>query len=200
MVDAGIFDRAKLLAGNLVQGPAIITEMDSTTLVLPDCAAEIHETGVILIRPRTDAPAASLTQQQQQQPQAVDTVTLDIVENALRSIRFEMDAVLYRTAMSPGIREQHDQFPMIANPGGQMVVGQFGSFIHGLRKSYTKPIDDGDIILLSDPYSCDGAMSHANDWLVVMPIFVPGTDRMVRTNSHAHRSCLSSMVTHQPGP
>jgi N-methylhydantoinase B/oxoprolinase/acetone carboxylase alpha subunit len=36
-------------------------------------------------------------------------VTLDIVENALRSIRFEMDAVLYRTAMSPGIREQHDQ-------------------------------------------------------------------------------------------
>lgn len=36
-------------------------------------------------------------------------MTLDIVENALRSIRFEMDAVLYRTAMSPGIREQHDQ-------------------------------------------------------------------------------------------
>ena len=60
---------------------------------------------------------------------------------------------------------------MIASPEGKMVVGQFGSFIHGLMKTYTKPIDDGDIILLSDPYSCDGAMSHANDWLVVMPIF-----------------------------
>ena len=40
-----------------------------------------------------------------------------------------MDAVLFRTAMSPGIREQHDEFPMIANREGKMVVGQFGSFI-----------------------------------------------------------------------
>ncbi|MEO1001074.1 MAG: hydantoinase B/oxoprolinase family protein, partial [Pseudomonadota bacterium] len=40
--------------------------------------------------------------------QSVDPITLDIVENALRNARAEMDAVLFRTAMSPGIREQHD--------------------------------------------------------------------------------------------
>ena len=56
---------------------------------------------------------------------AVDPITLDIVENALRNARVEMDAVLFRTAMSPGIREQHDAFPMIANQEGKMVVGQF---------------------------------------------------------------------------
>ena len=39
----------------------------------------------------------------------VDPITLDIIENALRNARFEMDAVLFRTAMSPGIREQHDE-------------------------------------------------------------------------------------------
>ena len=33
----------------------------------------------------------------------VDTVTVDIIENALRNVREEMDAVLFRTAMSPGI-------------------------------------------------------------------------------------------------
>ena len=60
---------------------------------------------------------------------AVDSVTLDIIENALKNARFEMDAVLFRTAMSPGIREQHDEFPLIANRDGKMVVGQFGSFI-----------------------------------------------------------------------
>ena len=48
----------------------------------------------------------------------IDPITLDIVENALRNARDEMDAVLFRTAMSPGIREQHDAFPMIANPAG----------------------------------------------------------------------------------
>ncbi|MFQ3256571.1 MAG: N-methylhydantoinase B, partial [Porticoccaceae bacterium] len=36
----------------------------------------------------------------------VDGVTVDIVENALRNAREEMDAVMFRTAMSPGIREQ----------------------------------------------------------------------------------------------
>ena len=45
----------------------------------------------------------------------------------------EMDAVLFRTAMSPGIREQHDAFPLIANQEGKMVVGQFGSFIYGFQ-------------------------------------------------------------------
>ena len=49
---------------------------------------------------------------------SVDAVTLDIIENALRNARTEMDAVLFRTAMSPGIREQHDAFPMIANQEG----------------------------------------------------------------------------------
>jgi N-methylhydantoinase B len=32
----------------------------------------------------------------------IDPVTLDIVENALRNARIEMDATLVRTAMSPG--------------------------------------------------------------------------------------------------
>jgi len=66
----------------------------------------------------------------------VDTVTVDILENALRNAREEMDAVLFRTAMSPGIREQGDCFPMIANRDGKMVVGQFGSFIHGFMEAY----------------------------------------------------------------
>ena len=41
-------------------------------------------------------------------PLQVDTITLDIIESALRNARYEMDAVLFRTAMSPAIREQHD--------------------------------------------------------------------------------------------
>jgi Hydantoinase/oxoprolinase N-terminal region/Hydantoinase B/oxoprolinase len=46
----------------------------------------------------------------------VDPVTVDIIENALRNARYEMDAVLFRTAMSPGIREQHDDSPSSAIP------------------------------------------------------------------------------------
>ena len=104
----------------------------------------------------------------------VDPVTLDIIENALRNARVEMDATLFRTALSPGIREQGDAFPLIADRHGNMVVGQFGSFIGGFLKAYDGEIEEGDAILLSDPYSVEGAISHANDTLVIMPIFRGG--------------------------
>ena len=69
----------------------------------------------------------------------VDPITLDIIENALKNARYEMDTVLFRTAMSPGIREQHDEFPMIANCEGKMVVGQFGSSSMASKKPTTAP-------------------------------------------------------------
>lgn len=48
---AVIYDRAKLRAGDRIPGPAIVVEMDSTTLVLPDCTAVVDPFGVILINP-----------------------------------------------------------------------------------------------------------------------------------------------------
>jgi len=104
----------------------------------------------------------------------VDGVTVDIIENALRNAREEMDAVLFRTAMSPGIREQGDCFPMIANREGKMVVGQMGSFIKGFKEAYSGTLEEGDIILTNDPYMCNAAVSHLNDWLVLVPVFKEG--------------------------
>jgi len=48
---AKIYDRGLLLAGNRISGPAIVTEMDSTTLILPGHEGEIDPVGNILIRP-----------------------------------------------------------------------------------------------------------------------------------------------------
>jgi len=104
----------------------------------------------------------------------VDGVTVDIIENALRNAREEMDAVLFRTAMSPGIREQGDCFPMIANREGKMVVGQFGSFIGPFLSAYDADIEEGDVILTNDPYMCNAAVSHLPDWVVLVPIFKDG--------------------------
>lgn len=105
---------------------------------------------------------------------SVDPVDLDIIENALLNARHEMDAVLFRTAMSPGIREQRDEFPMIANRDGKMVVGQFGAFINLFKRAYDGDIHEGDVFLTNDPYSCNGAISHSSDWLVLMPIYKEG--------------------------
>ena len=49
--DGAIYERAKLRAGDRIEGPAIVVEMDSTTLVLPGCAAVVDRFGNILINP-----------------------------------------------------------------------------------------------------------------------------------------------------
>jgi N-methylhydantoinase A len=46
-----IYDRAKLRPGNRLPGPAIVTEMDSTTVVLPNFTGEVDRYFNILIRP-----------------------------------------------------------------------------------------------------------------------------------------------------
>ena len=104
----------------------------------------------------------------------VDGVRVDIIENALRNAREEMDAVVFRTAMSPGIREQGDCFPMIASKEGKMIVGQFGSFIGPFLEAYNEEIEEGDVILTNDPYMCNAAVSHLPDWVVLIPVFKDG--------------------------
>ena len=49
--DAGIYDRGRLGAEDVVAGPAIVSEMDSTTVVLPGYSATVDTVGNLLIQP-----------------------------------------------------------------------------------------------------------------------------------------------------
>ena len=104
---------------------------------------------------------------------SLDPIALDLIENALTHIRFEMDEVLRRSAMSSSIREQHDEFPMIADRNGRMIVGQFGSYIPEVVGRF-QDLAPGDVIILNDPYLCKGSISHTNDILVIVPVFHKG--------------------------
>lgn len=169
--DCSIWDRSGLKHGHIIPGPCLITEMDSNTVVLPGFKAEIDAVGNILI---WEADAKSRVEFRDA-PEELDLVTVDIFESALANARNEMDALMTRTTMSPAIREQQDEFNVIAEPSGKMIVGQFGSFIPGFLEAWKDTIEPGDIFLTNDPYSVAGAVSHHNDWLILMPIFVGET-------------------------
>ena len=51
-LDTAIFERARLRPGNGLSGPAIITEMDSTTVVLPGFHAEVDRYFNLIVRPQ----------------------------------------------------------------------------------------------------------------------------------------------------
>lgn len=107
----------------------------------------------------------------------IDATTLDIIESTLENTRHEMDRVLETTAISPVIREQSDQFPLIADAQGRMVMGQFGSAIETIIENASfgwNDLEEGDVVATNDPYMCAGAMSHTPDMLLLRPIFYEG--------------------------
>ena len=164
--ECAIWKRSGLKHGHLVHGPCIITEMDSNTVILPGFEAEIDAVGNILIWELKEGTHCVGGNNE------LDMATVDVFESALANARAEMDALMTRTTMSPAIREQQDEFNVIAEPTGKMIVGQFGSFIGGFLEVWKDTIEPGDIFLTNDPYSVAGAISHHNDWLILMPIFV----------------------------
>jgi N-methylhydantoinase A len=49
-LEASVFDRAQLGTGDQIAGPAIVTQLDSTTLIAPAWCAEVLATGSLLLR------------------------------------------------------------------------------------------------------------------------------------------------------
>ena len=166
-LEATLYDRSLLSPGHTLEGPAVVVQADSTTLVMPEATAAIDAWSNIVIRQKAEAATAD---------QVESPIVIDIVENALKNIRREMDAVIFRAAMSTVIREEHDSFPLIADSEGRMLAGQFGwPMAEFFEKEFPKEdLEPGDVLILNDPYRCGGAVQHTPDMLVMRPIFFEG--------------------------
>ena len=49
MAQVPLYDRATLGAGDFIAGPAIMSQLDATTLVLPGWSGAVHPSGAILL-------------------------------------------------------------------------------------------------------------------------------------------------------
>jgi N-methylhydantoinase A len=49
-LDAPVFDRTLFGAGERVRGPAIVTQLDATTLLAPGWCAEVLGSGALMLR------------------------------------------------------------------------------------------------------------------------------------------------------
>jgi N-methylhydantoinase A len=45
----GVFERQKLLAGNIIEGPAVIEELSATTVLYPGDRARVHASGAVIV-------------------------------------------------------------------------------------------------------------------------------------------------------
>jgi 5-oxoprolinase (ATP-hydrolysing) len=193
--DAVFWDRAAITQEDIIiQGPAVIVEMDSNTLIAPGFEAVIDSVGNICITPTAgnELPSfkskfeSTVSDKTQEERDAEARKTVEdiptiptLISSSLASIRAEMDTLMLRCSMSPAIREQQDEFNVITDAAGKMLVGQFGSFIgqfmkiwaYKVGKGEVDEVEEGDVFITNDVYEVEGAVSHLNDIIILLPIY-----------------------------
>jgi N-methylhydantoinase B len=130
----------------------------------------------------------------------IDAITLEVMRNALQSIAEEMGAVLKNTSFSPNIKERMDASCAVFDADGELVAQaehvpvHLGSMLKAIRQVLDRvgKIDDGDVILVNDPY-IGGA--HLPDVSLIGPVF-SGGELLGFIANRAHHADVGGM---EPG-
>jgi 5-oxoprolinase (ATP-hydrolysing) len=169
------YERERLLAGDRIDGPAIVEQYDTTTVIPPGLAAEIDAHGNIVVdcttRPRVEEDSRA----------ALSTpILMRVVGGAFAAIAKEMAGVLYRMSYSSIIRESEDLGAGIFDRHGNnlaesdstpMFMGAMPKIVKNVIRILGDDIHEGDVILHNDPY---GGATHSPDVAIVVPIFHGG--------------------------
>jgi N-methylhydantoinase B len=136
---------------------------------------------------------------------ASDPIELAIFQSAVHSIAEEMGAALRRTALSPNIKERRDyscavfdaQARVIAM-GDHMPV-HLGSMPMSVQAAVSAiEFAPGDIAILNDPFF---GGTHLPDITMVLPVFLPGTDRAAfYISNRAHHADVGGTFAGSMGP
>ncbi len=178
-------ERAALSKGQTLDGPVLIIDPGSTTVVEEGWSARLAEEGSLVLT-RT-APVERAANADDHDGAAVDPVRLEIFNNHFMAIAEEMGVVLQSTATSVNIKERLDfscalfdaEGALIANaPHIPVHLGSMGDSIarvieargpdeHGNARD-GRGFRCGDAYVLNDPYR---GGTHLPDITVIVPVF-----------------------------
>lgn len=170
--EAALFSRDTLLAGDIVDGPAIVAEKSGTTVVEPGWQAQMTSQGnLVLTRVMPRASQRGLGTQ-------ADPVRLEIFNNLFMSIAEQMGLRLQNTAYSVNIKERLDFSCALFDRHGNLIanaphmpvhLGSMGESIKTVIEGNRGKMRDGDVFMLNDPYH---GGTHLPDVTVITPVFV----------------------------
>ena len=200
-LEAGIVERGALVAGERVQGPALITEEQTTTVLGPHHSAVVAADGTLVIRAETTSEAQTRRGESTATDQAATAgsggdpgeVQLQVMWNRLISIVEEQARTLVRTAFATSVREAGDLSAGVFDRQGRMITqavtgtpghvntmaAAVGHFIADIGPETISP---GDVYITNDPWKGTG---HLHDFTVTTPVFV-GSDLIGFFASTAH--------------
>jgi 5-oxoprolinase (ATP-hydrolysing) len=160
-----------LRSGAVVEGPAILTERNATTLVEPGWQARIGVGGsieMLRILPRRAEPWGSTH---------ADPVRLELFNNIFMNIAEQMGLRLQNTASSVNIKERLDFSCALFDAAGELIANaphmpvHLGSMSESIRTVIARnpQMRAGDVFVLNDPYH---GGTHLPDITVVTPVYL----------------------------
>jgi len=167
--ETAVFHMDRLLAGHVIEGPAMLIHQTATILVEPGCRAEITDFGDVEITVSSGPPPDAAT--------GVDPVQLSIFCNLFMSIAEQMGRMLQKTAISTNIKERLDFSCALFDPAGELVANaphlpvHLGSMSEAVKEQIRRRRDDlkpGDVLLSNHPAA---GGSHLPDMTVITPVF-----------------------------
>lgn len=199
---APLFDRSELSAGDRIEGPAIVTEDISTTVVEIGWIAEVMSSGELLLvdTDKEDASTPSIRNPISDIRNSPDPALLEIFNNHLRSIAEQMGVALRNTASSVNVKERLDFSCAIFTADGRLVANapnvpvHLGAMGETVRATIAANLDlqSGDVIATNDPYA---GGSHLPDITVITPIHDSATGELqFFTANRAHHAEIGGIV------
>jgi N-methylhydantoinase B len=111
----------------------------------------------------------------------VDSVTLEILRNYFQAVVEDMARVVERTSFTTFVKETADFSTGLIAPSGEYVaypwrLGALPFLGINMKKAidYTPHYDEGDILIMNDPYTTGALCTHLPDIHLLKPIFSGG--------------------------
>ena len=153
-----------------IEGPAIVTQPDITTVVYPGHRATVDDADNLVVA----RGGGSIVKR-------FDPITLEVIRNRLDSIAAEIQATLLRSAYSVILKEGEDCSAALFNARGDVLAQSvalpqhMAAFIPAMARLLeafpASACREGDVYTMNDPH--DGG-THLPDLVVAAPVFAAG--------------------------
>ncbi len=171
---APLYRRESLQPGDVLDGPAVVADQHSTTVVEDGWRLQVGAAGMSMQRVMPRTAHAALTA-------GADPIMLELFNNIFMNIAEQMGLRLQNTAHSVNIKERLDFSCALFDASGALIANAPHMPVHlgSMSDSVRSVIDrnaamrSGDVFMLNDPYH---GGTHLPDITVVTPVYLDAHD------------------------
>lgn len=165
-----VYDRSDLMAGDLIEGPAIISEPNQTLVIEPGWEGRLTAEDHWVLTRRHPLTARAVDAD-------VNPIMLEVFNNLFMSIADQMGVRLQNTAYSVNIKERLDFSCAIFDVDGNLIanaphmpvhLGSMSESIKTVMRENAGQMKPGDAYVVNDPYH---GGTHLPDVTVITPVF-----------------------------